>query len=94
VGLMDPAAFHQVLANSALNMSLLRNIDKAPESCEAISHHTYAINLVNKRLSDPSFATSDELIGAITAIIATTYVLIMHRIDTTYSYMLSISSGI
>jgi hypothetical protein len=44
VGMMDPAAFHQVLANSALNVALLRNIDKAPESYEAMSHHTCAIN--------------------------------------------------
>lgn len=67
--MMDPAPFHQVLANSALNMALLRYPDNARESYEAISHHTYAINLVNKRLSDPSFATSDEVVGAVTAFI-------------------------
>jgi hypothetical protein len=90
---MDPASFHQVLANSALNMSLLRNIDKVPESYEAISHHTCAINLVNKRLSDPNFATSDEVIGAVTAFICYYVRLMIFGFESSHSYILRISSG-
>ena len=74
-------------------MSLLRNIDKVPESYEAISHHTCAIHLVNKRLSDPNFATSDELIGVVAAFICYYVCLMIFGLESSHSYTLRISSG-
>jgi hypothetical protein len=75
--MMDAAAFHQVLANLALNLNSHRNMDKALESYESIAHHAHAIKLVNKRMSDPNFATSDGLIGAVLAFIC--YYVYSHK---------------
>jgi hypothetical protein len=67
VGMMDPAAFHQVLANSALSLSHLHAGERPPESFESISHHSLAMKLVNSRMSDSTFVKSDGLIGAVFA---------------------------
>ncbi|KAL3425983.1 hypothetical protein PVAG01_02774 [Phlyctema vagabunda] len=65
VGLRDPACFHQVLSNAALNIASLRKNTRAPESFESIVHHTKAVSLVKDRLDDPSKLITDELISSI-----------------------------
>ena len=65
VGMMDPAAFHQVLSNAAMNLASLRASGNVPETLESLRHHARAVQLVNTRISNRSFATTDGLIGAV-----------------------------
>lgn len=65
VGMLDPAAFHQVLSNALLNMNCHRSphAPHFPETYDTIKHHAMAIELANQRMSDMTYATSDEFIG-------------------------------
>ncbi|KAE9372193.1 hypothetical protein N431DRAFT_375200 [Stipitochalara longipes BDJ] len=64
VGMMDPAAFHQVLSNALLNISC-RRTETSPETNDCIKHHALAVKSVNERITDPNFTISDGFIGAI-----------------------------
>jgi hypothetical protein len=48
VGLMDPAAFHQVLSNALLNISGRRTENNFPETCDSRRHHALAVTLINE----------------------------------------------
>jgi hypothetical protein len=63
LGLADPAAMHQVLANAAIQMVGLRRDTQDTE--KSLSYHVAAIHSVNRRLADASQSTSDGLLGAI-----------------------------
>jgi len=64
VGMMDPAAFHQVLSNALLNISC-RRADISPETNDCMKHHALAVKSVNERITDPKLSISDGFIGAI-----------------------------
>lgn len=61
------AAFHQVLANAALNLASLRAKDSVPELAESLYHHNVAVKIATKELADPERSTSDGLLGTIVA---------------------------
>lgn len=67
VGMYDAATFHQVLSNAALNLASLRSRDLPAETHEAMLHHTKAVTLLKKSLSNKRTATSDNVIAGITA---------------------------
>jgi hypothetical protein len=67
VGLADPATFYDVLANSAIQASKLRN-DKSAEK-ESLWFHNKALQSVYTRLSDSRQATGEGIIGAVTGMI-------------------------
>jgi hypothetical protein len=67
VGLADPATFYDVLANSAMQASKLRN-DKSAEK-ESLWFHNKALQSVYSRLSDSRQATGEGIIGAVTGMI-------------------------
>ena len=64
---MDPAAFHQVLSNAAINIASLRSAGESDtlESLEIIKHHAQAVESINKRISNVSTATTDGFLGAV-----------------------------
>lgn len=74
IGLTDPAAFHQVLANLALYLRRVRNSPKSEdyETQEALVHQMKALQLVNKKIADPGESTSDGVIGAIISLACVT----------------------
>jgi len=76
VGMMDPAAFHQVLSNALLNISCRRS-ENSPETNDCIKHHALAVKSVNERITDPNFTISDGFIGAIIGF-ACYYVLMLY----------------
>lgn len=70
LGLTDTAAFHQILANLAVQL----NGHRPPgakvagyEKTEVLAHHTTAMAMVQKRLKDPKEATSDGTIATVIA---------------------------
>ncbi|CZR53949.1 uncharacterized protein PAC_03832 [Phialocephala subalpina] len=65
VGMMDEAAFHQVLSNALLNISCRRSAGAKMETYDAMMHHTLAINSITGRIQDVEAATSDGFIGAV-----------------------------
>jgi hypothetical protein len=65
IGMMDPAAFHQVLSNAALNLASLRAGRSVPENLESIRHHAKAVKLVTQRIANPKEAVADGLLGAV-----------------------------
>lgn len=65
VGMMDEAAFHQVLSNALLNISCCRSAGAKMETYDAMMHHALAINSINERIQDVKTATSDGFIGAV-----------------------------
>lgn len=70
VGLTDKAAFHQILANLAVQLDGHRfhGQDVAEyEKAEVLAHHTTAMAMVQKRLQDPRQATSDGTIATVIA---------------------------
>lgn len=72
VGLTDTAAFHQMLANLAVQLQVHRTEGYAIteyEMKEVIAHHTTALALIFKRLQDPAEATSEGTIATIIAMV-------------------------
>lgn len=65
VGMMDAAAFHQVLSNAALNIACLQANELPPETHEAMMHHNKAVQMVMRKMSTLQTSTSDGVIGAI-----------------------------
>jgi len=65
VGMASDSAFYQVLSNAALNIAALRANGTAPETKEAMMHHTKAVSLVARKVSHVNTATSDGVIGSI-----------------------------
>ncbi|KUJ08478.1 uncharacterized protein LY89DRAFT_724952 [Mollisia scopiformis] len=65
VGMLDEAAFHQVLSNALLNIASRRPTGAQTETYDAMNHHALAINSINERIKDVKTATSDGFIGAV-----------------------------
>jgi hypothetical protein len=65
VGMMDPAAFHQMLSSAYLNLASLRAGRCVLETLESMRHHAKAVELVAKRIADPKEAVTDGLLGAV-----------------------------
>jgi hypothetical protein len=63
--MLHPASFHQVLSNAALNLAALRGKGSVREQEESLKHHTTALRIIAKDISDPEKSTSDGVIGAI-----------------------------
>lgn len=75
VGLMDKAAFLNLLANSALHLSSMRKGGlPTDETTVAVKYHMEAVSIVSKRLEvsvskGQSLDVSDETIGAVSGLI-------------------------
>jgi hypothetical protein len=65
--IVDPTAFHLLLAQSAYDMCALRN---EPPSRRAIVHKAAGLSIVNARLSDPALAVCDGNIMAATIMVS------------------------
>ena len=65
IGMLGPAAFHQMLSNALLNIRCRRPICDPSDNYESIRHHGIAVRIVKEGMSDPAVATSDAFIGAI-----------------------------
>jgi hypothetical protein len=64
--MLDDAAFHQVLSNSALHLGSLK-MDGSRETVESIKYHTEAVESVKMRITDPILGITDGIIVAIIA---------------------------
>ena len=64
-GMLDAAAFHQLLSGAASYFNRLRSSSLELDPKESISHHALAIQLVNKNLARVETATSDGIISSI-----------------------------
>lgn len=77
VGLMDAAAFHQVLAVLAIHLPFNRSkeLNKSMdyETTEIVLHHAEAIKMLNTRMQDVHAATSDGTIGTIVLMVCHSY---------------------
>jgi len=72
IGLTDAAAFHQVLANLAMQLNRYRAPGQTVadyEQREVVTRHTAALHLIQKRMSNPNEATQDGTIATIVAMI-------------------------
>jgi len=75
LALTDVAAFHQVLANIAIQLETHRLPDRGTEKAidyekyEVETRHNAALQIIRKRLMDPQEATSDGTIATIIAMI-------------------------
>ncbi|KAE9373391.1 hypothetical protein N431DRAFT_337270 [Stipitochalara longipes BDJ] len=65
VGMLDAAAFHQLLSGSASYFSRIRSLSLETDTKESIAHHAHAIQIVNRNLAKAETATSDGMVGAI-----------------------------
>jgi len=65
VGMLDAAAFHQLLSGAASYYSCLRTTDIEPDAKESVPHHVHAIRLVNRGLVEVKTATSDGITASI-----------------------------
>lgn len=65
VGMLHAASFHQVLSNAALNIAALRARKSIPEQKESMKHHTTALKLIAKDITDREQSIGDGVIGAI-----------------------------
>jgi hypothetical protein len=65
VGILDPATFHQVLSNAALNLASLRAKRWVPETLESMRYHAKAVRSINRRIGNRRDALSDGLLGAV-----------------------------
>ncbi|RDW61496.1 hypothetical protein BP5796_11388 [Coleophoma crateriformis] len=63
LGLVDAAAMHQILSNTAMHLNALRG--RSDDVRAALEYNTAAIKSVNRRLPDASQNTSDGILGAI-----------------------------
>ncbi|PVH77811.1 hypothetical protein DL98DRAFT_656527 [Cadophora sp. DSE1049] len=65
IGMLGPAAFHQMLSNALLNIRCRRPTCTPSDTYESRRHHGIAVKIVKEGMSDPAVATSDAFIGAI-----------------------------
>lgn len=65
VAMTDRGAFQLGLANAALLIARRNDLDDIQENSEALKYYTAALSSVNKRLQDPDYVASEELVGAI-----------------------------
>ncbi|KAH7413156.1 hypothetical protein BKA64DRAFT_346789 [Cadophora sp. MPI-SDFR-AT-0126] len=65
IGMLGPAAFHQMLSNALLNIRCRRPTCTPSDTYESIRHHGIAVKIVKEGMSEPVVATSDAFIGAI-----------------------------
>jgi hypothetical protein len=63
--MVNPASFHQVLSNAAINLAFLRGIRGASEQKESMLHHTTALSIAAKQMADSATSTSDGVLGAV-----------------------------
>jgi hypothetical protein len=66
IAMLDAAAFHQVLSNSALQLASLK-AEGTQETVESMRYHTRAIESVQQRISDPVLGITDGIIVTIIA---------------------------
>lgn len=65
IALMDPAAFHVLLAVGASDITALHGEENASDCEDAIKHRSTAITMVNKRLSQGVADHSDKNLAAV-----------------------------
>jgi hypothetical protein len=65
----DPAAFHQILSNIALSISIVRGQGVILDNPVSVAHNSLAVRTVNNRLSDPVEGISD---GTMTSVLGMT----------------------
>ncbi len=66
IGMLDAAAFHQILSNSALHLGSLKT-EGTPETLESIKYHSEAVKSVQERIADPIRGITDGIIVTIIA---------------------------
>lgn len=66
LAVQDAAAFHAVLSHYS---AVHRLVHQAEGKEESISHVNYAMQIINKRLSDPEQSCSNGTIGAVASLI-------------------------
>lgn len=65
IALMDPAAFHVILAVGASDITALHGGENASDCEDAVKHRSTAITMVNKRLSQGVADHSDKNLAAV-----------------------------
>jgi hypothetical protein len=68
-GMSDPAAFHQILSNIAMSISIVHGQGVILDNPIAVAHNSLAVRTVNHRLSHPVEGISD---GTLTSVLALT----------------------
>lgn len=75
MSLLNPSAFHQILGNSALHISMLRQTN-GRENRQSIAHYSASLRQLNEALAspDPAVSTSLDVVRAVLAFICHDYI--------------------
>ncbi|KAL2067884.1 hypothetical protein VTL71DRAFT_15982 [Oculimacula yallundae] len=65
IGMLDGAAFHQLLSGAATYFNNLRHGDGGQANGEFLAHHAYSLQLVNSQMREVETATTDGVISSI-----------------------------